>query len=222
MKTDKQITLDVIDSLKFDPRISEQQIAVAVKDGIVTLKGEVESVAQKLAAEEVIKAIMGVRGFIENLEVNPPTSHRRSDQDIAQAALTALKWNAVVPADKTQVKVENGWVTLLGEVHWHYEREAAQTSVSHLSGVRGVSNKIVVKPFMMPSDVQAKIIKAFERGAQREAQNILIKVAGGVITLEGSVPNWADYAAAERAAWSVSGVTDVNNLLLVDAHALVR
>jgi osmotically-inducible protein OsmY len=218
MKTDKQIHLDVLEALKFDPQIREQTIAVAVKDGIVTLNGEVESHAQKVTAEQVVKRVIGVRGFAEELQVNTPMHHRRTDQDIVEAALNALKWNVLIPTDQIQVKVEHGWVTLFGEVNWNFERESAYDAVRLLTGVRGVSDKITVKPHVAPTDVKDKIAKAFERSARQEAQDVRVKVAGGTVTLEGSVPTWAEYDEAEHAAWSAAGVSEVRNLLVVNTH----
>ena len=145
-RTDRDIHMDVMETLAFDPQIGEQNIAVSVKDGIVTLSGEVENHVQKVAAEQAVKRVMGVRGFAEELEVNPPAHHRRTDTELVEAALNTLKWSVLVPADRIQVKVEHGWVTLLGEVNWNFERESAQDAITKLTGVRGVSNKITVKP----------------------------------------------------------------------------
>lgn len=214
-RTDRDIHMDVMETLAFDPQIGEQNIAVSVKDGIVMLSGEVENHAQKVAAEQAVKRVMGVRGFAEELEVNPPVHHRRTDTELVEAVLHTLKWSVLVPADRIQVKVEHGWVTLLGEVNWNFERESAQDAITKLTGVRGVSNKITVKPHVAPIDVKRKIIREFERAARQDAQQVQVKVSGGVVSLEGAVQDWAEYDEAERAAWSAPGVTEVRNFLVV-------
>ena len=214
-RTDRDIHMDVMETLAFDPQIGEQNIAVSVKDGIVTLSGEVENHAQKVLAEQVVKRVMGVRGFAEELEVNPPMHHRRTDTELVEAVLNTLKWSVLVPADRIQVKVEHGWVTLLGEVNWNFERESAQDAITKLTGVRGVSNKITIKPHVAPTDVKRKIIREFERAARQDAQQVQVKVSGGIVSLEGTVQDWAEYDEAERAAWSAPGVTEVRNFLVV-------
>lgn len=218
MKTDKQIHLDVLEALKFDPEIRERNIAVAVKDGIVTLSGEVENHAQKVVAEQAVKRVEGVRGFAEELQVNPPAHHHRTDQEIAEAALNALTWHVLVPNDKIQVKVEHGWVTLYGEVDWNFERKNAYDVVRLLVGVRGITDKIIVKAHPAKTDVKERIVEAFERGARKEAQDVRVSVAGSTVTLEGSVHTWAEYEAAEHAAWSAIGVSMVRNKLVVNPY----
>lgn len=214
-RTDQNIHIDVMETLAFEPQLAEQTIAVAVKGGIVTLTGQVENHTQKVAAEQAVKRVIGVRGFAEELQVNPPTHHRRTDAELVEAILNTLKWSVLVPANHIQVKVEHGWVTLMGEVTWNFERESAQDAISSLRGVRGVSNKITIKPRIVPADVKRKITREFERVARQDAQKVQVKVDGGVIVLEGTVQDWAEYDEAERAAWAAPGVTEVRNFLLV-------
>ena len=222
MKTDQAIHIDVMEALAFEPQLHGQTIGVAVKDGIVTLSGEVDSHAQKVVAEQVVKTVTGVRGFAEALQVNPPAQHHRTDQEIVTAALEALKWNVLVPAERVQVKVEHGWLTLFGDVLWQFERQSAEDAVKTLTGVRGVSNKLTVKPHVPPRQVKDKIIKAFERSARQDANDIRVKVEGGAVTLEGTVNNWIEYDDAERAAWAVPGISDVHNMLMVNVSHLQK
>ncbi len=222
MKTDLQIHLDVLEALKFDPRIAEQAIAVAVKNGVVTLAGEVSSHAEKVAVEDIIKQVGGVRGFAEELQVNPPAHYHRNDHDLVEAAVNALRWNVVIPSTGIVVKVEKGWLTLTGEVTWQFERDEAFEAMRNLKGVRGVSNKIVVKPRALPSEVKEHISKAFQRGANQDAQDLRITVSGGTVTLEGIVTTWAEFEQAEYAAWSTLGISQVINKLAVRPPVLAN
>lgn len=217
MKTDSELRRDIERELEMEPSIDERRIGVAVLDGIVTLTGEVRSYAEKWQAERTVERVAGVRGVVNDLVVKPATE--RSDIDIARAAADVLKWNVLVPADRIKVRVESGWLTLEGDVEWEYQRRAAERAVRNLPGVRGISNLIVVKPRVQPSDVRRKIEEAFEREAAIDAQHIDVQVNGSEVTLGGRVRSWAERHAAEKAAWSVPGVTAVHNHLTVEAAA---
>ncbi len=217
MKTDSELRRDVERELEMEPSIDERRIGVAVLDGIVTLTGEVRSYAEKWQAERTVERVSGVRGVVNDLVVKPATE--RSDIDIARAAADVLKWNVLVPADRVKVRVESGWLTLEGDVEWEYQRRAAERAVRNLPGVRGISNLIVVKPRVQPSDVRRKIEESFEREAAIDAQHIDVQVNGSEVTLSGRVRSWAERHAAEKAAWSVPGVTAVHNYLTVEAAA---
>lgn len=217
MKTDSELRRDVERELELEPSVDERRIGVAVLDGIVTLTGEVRSYAEKWQAERTVERVSGVRGIVDELEVKPATE--RSDTDIARAAADVLKWNVLVPSDRIKVRVENGWLTLEGDVEWEYQRRAAERAVRNLPGVKGISNLIVVKPRVEPSDVRRKIEEAFEREAAIDAQHIDVAVNGSEVTLSGRVRSWAERHAAEKAAWSVPGVTAVHNYLTVEAVA---
>lgn len=217
MKTDSELRRDVERELELEPSVDERRIGVAVLDGIVTLTGEVRSYAEKWQAERTVERVSGVRGVVDELEVKPATE--RSDIDIARAAADVLKWNVLVPSDRIKVRVENGWLTLEGDVEWEYQRRAAERAVRNLPGVKGISNLIVVKPRVEPSDVRRKIEEAFEREAAIDAQHIDVAVNGSEVTLSGRVRSWAERHAAEKAAWSVPGVTAVHNYLTVEAVA---
>src|ERR1700722_12313923 len=183
MKTDNQIRHDVERELQWEPSIDERRIAVAVLDRIVTLSGEVTSYAQKWKAERVAERAEGVRGIVNEIEVK--TDSELSDLDIARAATDALKWNVTVPADQIKVKVENGWLTLTGEVSWDFERRAAEGAVRNLPGVRGIYNLISVKPRVEPKDVKERIEETFKREAAIDASRISVDVNRGEVTLRG-------------------------------------
>ena len=144
--TDTQLQRDVLDELKWEPSVDAADIGVSVKEGIVTLTGHVTSYAEKYAAERAAKRVYGVKAVANELDVKLPGSSRRTDEDIAAAAVNALRSNLAVPHDKIKVTVSNGWVTLEGEVEWHYQKMAAESAVRNLPGVTGLSDQITVKP----------------------------------------------------------------------------
>jgi osmotically-inducible protein OsmY len=213
MKSDIQLHKDVIDELAFDPQIDERNIALAVSDGVVTLNGTVPSYAQKLATEAIIKRISGVRGIAEELKVKLPQSQERSDTDIATAALNVIAWNTFVPKDAIRVIVENGYITLDGKVDWHFQRFEAESSVRSLMGVKGVNNFIALGRHVAPHDVKEKIERSFERTAEVEANRITVETTDAQVTLKGMVHTFLERDEAARAAWSVPGVTKVENLI---------
>jgi osmotically-inducible protein OsmY len=216
---DSQIRQHVDNALHYNPLTRDAPIAIYVKDGVVTLYGTVESHAQKIAVERTVKGIAGVRGFAESLCVTPPHVHKRSDQDLVHAALDALHWNALVPEERVQVKVEDGWLTLLGNVTWQVERRAAGDAVAHLPGLRGITNRIVLIPHAKPADVRAAIDQVLKRARAGTSQMVDILVDGALVTLRGAVSSWAEYEEAEHAAWSCPGISDVRNLLVVQPPA---
>ena len=145
-RTDEEIQREVLDELKWDARVQPNEIGVAVKDGVVTLTGEVNTYIKKWAAEDAALRVRGVKAVANDIEVHLPTDAERTDADIAAAAVRALEWDTLIPAGKVKVKVAKGWVTLEGEVEWHYQKDEAERTVRRLSGVLGVSNLITVKP----------------------------------------------------------------------------
>jgi osmotically-inducible protein OsmY len=217
MKTDTQLKADVTDELAWDPAINATGIGVMVKDGVVTLSGHLDTFAEKHAAERAVRRVSGVRGMAIELDVKLSAAHKRSDSEIAQAAISALSWNSLVPKDRIQVEVEDGWVTLNGELDWGYQFASAEQCVRPLVGVRGLYNRIVIKPRAKAENIGAQITAALTRQATREAKHINVDVDGGVVTLRGKVHSLAEHDAAVGAAFSASGVSRVVDKLEVTA-----
>lgn len=217
MKTDAQLKSDVTSELAWDPAVNATAIGVMVKEGVVTLTGHLDSFAEKHAVERAVRRVAGVRGLALELDVRLAPEHQRSDSEIAKAALHALQWHSWVPNERLQVEVEDGWVTLGGEVDWHYQLTSAEQCVRPLVGVRGVTNRITVKPRVSEKDVSNEIISALTRHARREARKIEIAVEGGVVTLEGAVDSLPDHDAALAAAAATRGVSRVVDHLAVSA-----
>lgn len=217
MKTDMQIKADVSAELVWDPAVNAANVGVAVKDGIVTLSGTVDTYLQKHAVERAARRVAGVRGIAVDLEVRLAPDHHRSDAEIAQAALHALRWHSLVPDDAIKVEVEDGWVSLRGEVDWGYESASAEQAVRPLVGVRGVGNEIRLRRHVNPQQIRTDIAAALTRHAQREASHIAVDVDGSVVTLHGEVDSMPEHDAAIGTAFAARGVTRVVDLLRVAA-----
>lgn len=217
MKTDKQVQQDVIAELLWEPSVNAGDIGVEVKDGIVTLAGHVSSYAEKWDAERAAQRVVGVKALAIEMDVNLPGSSHRNDVDIARAVENALQWSIYVPSDAIKAMVEHGHVTLSGEVHWEYQREAAAKAVRYLMGVTGVSDQITLKPEVSSSVVKSDIEAALKRRAHDEAQKIAVTVKGADVTLSGKVPSWSERNLVRYSAWGTSGVRNVVDNLTVSA-----
>ena len=215
MKSDMELQRDVIDELRWDPQIKEKEIGVAVKDNVVTLTGSVESYAERWAVERAVEGVAGVRVVANDIEVQLPSAHQRTDSEIAHQIVDAFRWDVQVPDEKVTAKVTRGWVTLEGEVDWAFQREAAANAVRNLTGVRGVTTVIRVKTPISSFDVSLKIKEALRRRADRDADRIHVEASGDVVTLKGMVSSFAERRAAAGVAWSAPGVREVKDELVV-------
>ncbi|MCX6311255.1 MAG: BON domain-containing protein [Bacteroidetes bacterium] len=213
MKTDAQIQQDVIEELKWQPFIHASEIGVAVKNGIVTLTGTVDTYAKKLAAELAAKKIAGVKAVAEDIEVKLPGSLRKTDAEIAEAVLNALKWHSAVQEEKIKIKVEKGWVSLQGEAEWEFQKAAARDAIENLSSVIGVTDNIIITPRVTATDIKAKIILALQRSANLDAERIKIETIGNKVILTGKVRSLAEKKDAAKAAWMAPGVKVIENNL---------
>ena len=216
MKSDMQIQRDVMDELKFEPFLNASQIGVAVKNGVVTLSGIVDSYSKKLSAEKAAKKVMGVKAVAMDIQVGVSPASNKTDAEIAAAVVNALKWHSAVQEERIKIKVEDGVVKLEGEVEWEFQRSNAEHAVSNLTGVRLVTNLITIKPKITSGDVKDKIKSAFHRSATIDSSRISVDVIGSTVSLHGVVRSFAEKEDAERAAWAAPGVTEVQNRLLLE------
>lgn len=213
--TDEHIQQEVLLELRWDSRLQPNEIGVAVKDGVVTLTGYVDTYLKKLAAKEAALRVQGVKAVANDIQVRLPGMSERTDTDLARAAREALQWDIEVPSDRVKITVSNGWVTLEGEVDYGFQRMAAERAISRLAGVKGVSNLIVVKPRVMPEHLKEDIEQALVRNARTDAQRIQVDVEGRKVILRGTVSSYAEKEAAENTAWAEPGVTEVEDHILV-------
>jgi len=215
MRTDLSIKEDVLEELQWQPNIDETQIGVVVKDGIVTLSGTVNSYVKKREAENAAKSVLGVKAVAEDIQVQYSSSFDKSDTEIASAAVNALKWNISVPQNKIDIKVDDGWIYLSGEVMWAFEKNAAKKAVEDLPGVKYVVNNITLKNVVDSSDIKNKIKKAFERSADIDSKGINVITEGHTVKLTGKVHSLKEKDDARRTAYYAPGVWTVDNELEV-------
>lgn len=215
MKSDAQIKQDILDELVFEPNIDETQIGVLVKDGIVTLSGVVNEYHKKHIANKVAKRVIGVKAIAEDIEVKFGEDYKKTDTEIATAAVNALEWNTAVPKEKIMVFVEDGYIYLSGSVPWEYQRNAAQRVLHGLLGVKGIINRIEIAPETKANNIESQITKAYNRLANLEAKAIRVQVDGDTVQLKGRVHSFKEREIAEKTAYKASGVRHVQNDIVV-------
>jgi osmotically-inducible protein OsmY len=214
-RTDTAIQRDILAELKWDPRVQSTEIGVVVKDGVVTLTGEVDSYTRRWAAEEVAHRVRGVKAVANEIDVRLSREDRKSDADLAAAVVRAMEQDAFISVDQLDVTVSNGWVTMKGDVEWQHQKQDAERAVRRLTGVAGVTNMITVRPRVAPTDLKDKIEKALLRTAQTDARRITVEVDGDAVILKGTVRSWSEREEAERQAWAAPGVASVDNRITI-------
>jgi osmotically-inducible protein OsmY len=213
--TDRHLQEQVQNALDWEPSVDAADIGVSVESGVVTLRGDVKTYAEKAAAERAALKVYGVKAVANDVNVRLGDGQQRTDTDIAQAVLAALRWNTMVPKDKVTVAVANGWVTLAGTVDWEYQRQATANAIRCLAGVCGVTNMVAVAPHVSVGDVKSKIENALKRSAEVDARRINVAVSNDTVMLSGNVRSWFERDEARRAAWSAPGVRAVDDRIAV-------
>lgn len=218
MKSNQELQTDVQNAIKWEPLLNAAEIGVAAKDGVVSLTGVVDSYAKKMEVENATKKVIGVKAIVEKIEVKIPNSWTKTNEEIANEVLRALNSNCSIPKEKVTIEVEDGWITLDGELPLNYQKEAAKSAVNYLAGVKGVTNNIKIRSensdAIEKRDVEAAIARSLSIGDGE----INVSVSGTTVTLSGTVNSWSKKEEAVRIAWNTPGIWHVKNEMLVDYY----
>jgi len=220
MKNNDVLQKDVQDAIKWESLLHTSEIGVIARDGVVTLSGTVDSFEKKTEAEDAAKKVAGVKAVVEKITVKLSTQFNKNDNDIARDILDAFKWNWEIPADRLKIKVEDGWVTIEGEVEWIHQKATAKKTVSKLIGVKGITNNIIIKSNNLDKVEKKGIEQAFIRHWALEDRRIQVEVTGNIVTLLGTVNSWYQRDEAGRIAWNAPGVYSVNNEIVIEHQKL--
>ncbi len=215
MSLDGQLKNAVLEELKWEPSVSEAHIGVTAKDGVISLSGYVDTYPEKAAAERAVGRVKGVKAVAEELKIKLNLDFKRTDEEICAAAIDRLGWNVSVPKDAIKVKVQDGWVTLTGELAWNFQKNAVHDEIRWLSGVVGVSNLITIAPRVNTRDVSDSISHALHRSWYFDPQTVFVTAKAGAIKLTGTVHTWQERNVAAMTAWSAPGATQVENDITV-------
>jgi len=215
MNTDEQLKEEINEELSWDPKLRQAAITVSVRSGIAILTGHTGSYGAKLAAEEAVRHLKNVKGVVEQITVKLPPEHQRTDNQIEEAIVVMLQWNAAIPQHCVRVSVENGWVALEGEVDWQFERETANNLVKDTMGIKGLSNLISIHAHNVPAALNDTIRHALQRSADIDAGKISVETSGSIVTLRGRAHSWNERNEIERMVWCAPGITEVEDELVV-------
>ncbi len=220
MKTDKELYQDVTEKLDFEPGIDPRQLTYSVHNGIVTINGKAHSYLEKRSIVRAIRQIHGVKAIADEIEVKPVTDIKPDDNEIATNAVRVLEWDSLLPKGTIKVTVSDGKITLTGNVPWYYQKQGAEKKVRYLAGVTVVDNQIVVKPALTiptESEVKEKIRRELLRHVLLDAQKISVEIVGTSVTLKGTVQSWAEARDAAHIAWSIPGISHVDNQIIINS-----
>lgn len=216
MKKDAEIQKNVMEELQSIPLLNANEIGVAVKQGVVTLSGSVDTYPKKIVVEKAVKTVKGVKGIAENIIVDISEEYKKSDTEIAQVVLNAIEWHSAIQLEQISIVVEDGWVTIDGTADWNFQRKSATKAAESITGVKGITNNISINHWPTPVEIRNKIKAAFERNANIDADKINIVADGNKVYLEGTVNSWAEYDEAERSVWTIPGVSVLENNLQLE------